>query len=206
MANPESRVYNKTFHTINVHIHQGERMKKSFLAIVFLILISLAGSSIKSEAGVDIVLSLPAIRFYTAPELVVIPDTYVYIIPGIGIDILFYEGYWWRQNNGHWYRSRTHNGRWSHVDHRRIPHGLRSLPHDNRHRLSPKYERVHYKEVQSNWKRWENEKHWDRRSEQRQDDRRNQKNDRYDDRRQDQNNNNNHNPKKYDDQHHGKRN
>lgn len=181
-------------------------MRKSFFALVFIILLSLTGYPIKSEAGVDIVLTLPAIRFYSPPELVVIPDTYVYIIPGIGMDLLFYEGYWWRPNKGHWYRSRTHDGKWRYVEQRRIPHGLRSLSHDNRHRVSPRYERVHYKEVQKNWKRWEKEKYWDRRSEQRRDDRRDQKYDRDDDRRRDRYNDNNHNSRKYDDQHRGRRN
>lgn len=146
-------------------------MRKSLLIVFMMICMSINGYAVKSEAGVDIVFNLPAIRFYATPALVVIPHTYVYIIPDIGMDILFYEGYWWRPHHGHWYRSKNYDGRWSYIDNRRIPHGLRSLPNDNRHRLSPDYERVHYKDVKNNWKRWEKEKHWDQRPEQRRNDR-----------------------------------
>ena len=110
--------------------------------------------------------NLPAIRFAAPPDLVVIPGTYVYIVPDIDPDVLFFQGVWWRPYDGRWYRSRDYQGEWSYVEPGRIPAGLRSLPQDYRHRLSPRYERIPHRDVERNWEKWEKEKYWDRRGEQ----------------------------------------
>ena len=143
-------------------------LKKSFLLGIGTLLLVLAGSAIQSEArvSVNIGVNLPAYRFAAPPEVVVIPGTYVYMVPDIDVDVLFFQGYWWRPYEGQWYRSRDYRGSWRHVEPRSIPRGLRELPHDYRHRLSPGYERIPHGDVQRNWKKWEKEKHWDRRSEQ----------------------------------------
>ena len=143
-------------------------MRKSWLLVIAALLLVLAGSATQSEArvNVNIGVNLPAYRFDAPPDVVVIPGTYVYMVPDIDVDILFFQGYWWRPYEGQWYRSRDYRGGWRHVEPGRIPLGLRELPHDYRHRLSPGYERIHQRDVQRNWKRWEKEKHWDRRGEQ----------------------------------------
>ena len=106
--------------------------------------------------------NLPAIRYASPPLLVVIPGTYVYIVPDIDVDVLFFQDYWWRPYEGHWYRSRDYKGQWSYVEPGKIPSELRSLPQDYRHRLSPGYERIPHRDVERNWKKWEQEKYWDR--------------------------------------------
>ena len=131
---------------------------------------------------------LPAVRFAAPPDVVVIPGTYVYMVPDIDVDILFFQGYWWRPYKGQWYRSQEYNGRWDYIETRGIPRGLRELPQDYRHRLSPRYERIPHRDVQSNWKKWEEEKYWDRRGDQDQrgydnQDREGHDGDRHDDRR-----------------------
>jgi len=144
------------------------KMRKSFLLVIVALLLVLTGSVARSEAGVNVNIgvNLPAYRFAAPPEVVVIPGTYVYMVPGIDVDVLFFQGYWWRPYEGHWYRSRDYKGSWRYVEPRRIPHGLRALPQDYRHRLSPGYERIPHRDVQRNWKKWEREKYWDRRGEQ----------------------------------------
>ena len=143
------------------------KIRKSCLLIIGALLLALTGSATQSEAGVsvNIGVNLPAIRFAAPPDVVVIPGTYVYMVPDIDVDILFFQGYWWRPYEGHWYRSRNYKGSWRYVEPRRIPVGLRELPPDYRHRLSPEYQRVPHRDVQRNWKKWEKEKHWDRRGE-----------------------------------------
>jgi len=118
------------------------------------------------EAGVRVHLgnTLPAIRFAAPPDLVVIPGTYVYMVPDIDPDILFFQGYWWRPIEGRWYRSRDYDGQWHYLEPGRIPDGLRTLPRDYRHRLSPGSDRIRHEEVQRNWNHWEKEKHWDRKA------------------------------------------
>jgi hypothetical protein len=143
------------------------KLKKLYLVLGTLLLV-LAGYATQTEArvNVNIGVNLPAYRFEAPPEVVVIPGTYVYMVPDIDVDVLFFQGYWWRPYEGHWYRSRNYKGSWSYVAPARIPRGLRELPQDYRHRLSPAYDRVPHRDLQKNWRKWEKEKYWDRRGEQ----------------------------------------
>ncbi|HEX2768386.1 MAG TPA: hypothetical protein VHN12_03820 [Geobacteraceae bacterium] len=164
----------------------GRKTRKSCLPVFAALLFVLTGSATQSEAGVNVNVdeggvnvnvggegvnvsvrnNLPATRFAAPPDMVVIPGTYVYMVPDIDVDVLFYQDYWWRPYEGHWYSSQDYNGQWSYVEPGRIPSGLRALPQDYRHRLSPGYKRISHGDVKRNWKQWEKEKHWDRRSEQ----------------------------------------
>ena len=141
-------------------------MRTSCLLVVGALLLVLTVAATQSEAGVNVNINLPAIRFAAPPDVVVIPGTYVYMVPDIDVDVLFYQGYWWRPYEGHWYRSKDYKGPWRSIGDRSIPGGLRELPQDYRHRLAPGHERIHYGDVQKNWKKWEKEKHWDKRGEQ----------------------------------------
>ena len=89
------------------------KMRKSCLLVIGALLLVLTGSATQSEAGVNVNIgvNLPAYRFAAPPEVVVIPGTYVYMVPDIDVDVLFYQGYWWRPYEGHWYRSGTIRGR-----------------------------------------------------------------------------------------------
>ena len=138
------------------------------LLLIGALLLVFTGTGTQSEAevNVNIGVNLPPYSFAAPPEVVVIPGTYVYMVPGIDVDVLFYQGYWWRPYQGHWYRSRDYRGGWRYMEPNRIPGGLRSLPQDYRHRLSQAYERVPHKDVQRNWKKWEKEKYWDKRGQQ----------------------------------------
>lgn len=153
------------------------KMSRTCLPVIAALLFFLTGSATHSEAEVNVNIgdggvnvsigsNLPAFRFSAPPDVVVIPGTYVYMVPDIDADVLFYQGDWWRPYGGNWYRSEDFNGPWSYVEPGRIPSGLRALPQDYRHRLSPEYERIPHGDVKRNWKQWEKEKHWDRRSEQ----------------------------------------
>jgi hypothetical protein len=144
------------------------KMRKSCFLVIGALLLVLTGYVAQTEAGVNVNvgINLPAIRFAGPPDVVVIPGTYVYMVPDSDADVMFYQGYWWRPYEGHWYRSRNYNGRWRYIEPRRIPSGLRALPQDYRHRLSPGYERIHHGDVQKNWKKWEKAKYWDRRGNQ----------------------------------------
>lgn len=144
--------------------------KKSFFLVFASLLLVVAGAATKAEAeaevNVNVGINLPPVRYAAPPEVVVIPGTYVYIVPDLEVDVLFFQGYWWRPYEGHWYRSSSYEGRWRHVEPRKVPRGLSALPPDYRHRVSPGYERVHHRDVQKNWKRWEKDKRWDKRGDQ----------------------------------------
>ncbi|MGA2527359.1 MAG: hypothetical protein ABSF79_12220, partial [Smithellaceae bacterium] len=57
----------------------------------------------------------PPIVFAAPPELVVIPETNVYAVPDVDVDIFFYSGWWWRPWEGRWYRSRNYNSGWGYY-------------------------------------------------------------------------------------------
>jgi len=174
---------------INTYRKESETMRKTrklCLLVIAALLSVFTGSATRSEAGVNVRVgeegvnvtvggegvhvsvgdNLPAVRFAVPPDLVVIPGTYVYIVPDIDADVLFFQGYWWRPYEGHWYKSRDYNGKWSYEETGKIPGGLRSLPQDYRHRLSPGYGRIPHRDVERNWEKWEKEKYWDRQGKQ----------------------------------------
>ncbi len=126
------------------------------------ILLVVMGWAGQSGAGVDVNVGIyappPAYVAPAPPPVVVIPGSYVYLVPGISVDILFYHGYWWRPYQGHWYRSGSYNGPWGYY--RNVPHAIVALPPDYR-RVSSGGQRIPYVQLRENWNKWEKEKHWD---------------------------------------------
>ncbi|MCG7852783.1 MAG: hypothetical protein MIO92_09700, partial [Methanosarcinaceae archaeon] len=57
----------------------------------------------------------PPIPFAAPPELIVLPETYVYVAPDIDVDLFFWNGWWWRPWEGRWFRSRNYNRDWGYY-------------------------------------------------------------------------------------------
>jgi len=89
-----------------------------------------------------------------------IPATYVYFVPDVEVDILFYHGYWYRPHHGHYYRATSYNGPWVTIAPSSLPRAISHVPSDFRH-VPPGHERIPHGELKKNWKTWEKEKHWD---------------------------------------------
>jgi hypothetical protein len=126
---------------------------------------------IPTMAGVDVNVSIslpPPIVFAAPPELIVMPETYVYVVPDVGVDIFFYNGWWWRPWEGRWYRSRYYDSGWAYYQrvpsfYTGIPSGWRNDYRDHRWRGHPwNYQRIPHQQVQQNWKSWEKNKHWEK--------------------------------------------
>lgn len=130
-----------------------------FLAAALLIPLN-ARAGINVNIGIN--LSPPAYVIHEPPPVDVIPGSYVYFVPGIGVDILFYHGYWYRPYEGRWYRGRGYNGPWYHVAAHRVPSVVLHLPPDYRHARHA-YRSIPYERMRRNWRRWEKERYWDRR-------------------------------------------
>ncbi len=126
--------------------------------LLFGVAVPLNGSA---EVNVEVGIGLPGLVIPAPPALIVIPGTYVYYPPDVGVDIFFYHGYWYRPYRGGWFISGEYNGPWRGIAVRRVPHVLRGLPPTYR-RVPPGYERVPYGTVRKNWRAWERERHWDR--------------------------------------------
>ena len=144
-------------------------MKKLFVGILLLALV--IGVSIpamaRAEVNVSIVLP-PPIVFAAPPSLIVLPDTYVYVIPDSDADMFFYNGWWWRLWEGRCYRSHYYDQGWSYC--RNVPSfyfdvdpGWRGYYRDHNwygHRWN--YERIPNQRLQQNWKGWQSNRHWEK--------------------------------------------
>jgi hypothetical protein len=106
----------------------------------------------------------PPLEFAQPPELVPIPGRYAYFVPDVNFDLYFYQGRWFRPYKKAWFRSDHYAGPWERVH--EVPSSLTDLPHDYR-TMPPSYYRVPFGELKNNWERWEREKYWDRRAEDR---------------------------------------
>lgn len=146
-------------------------MKKLFIKIIFLALAVFLPSLAMAEVDVRVNINLPLpppIIFPALPEVVVIPQTYVYAVPGVDADIFFYGGWWWRPWEGRWYRSRYYDRDWAYYDrtptfYRQVPSGWRK---DYKDRRWKGYEwderRIPYRDAEKNWRGWKRNKHWEK--------------------------------------------
>jgi hypothetical protein len=116
-----------------------------------------------AAAGISVTIGIPGpppVAYSYPPELVVIPGTNAYFVPNVGVDIVFYGGYWWRSYRGYWYRAHSYNGPWYHMTRERVPHVIYSLPRGYRHTYS-NHSHLNYREVEKNWHKWQRERHWE---------------------------------------------
>ena len=146
-------------------------MKKLLFGTLFLALVLVF--PIPTMAGVDVNVSIglplpPLIVFAAPPELIVLPETNVYVVPDVDVDIFFYNGWWWRPWEGRWYRSRNYSSGWGHYRnvpsfYPGIPSGWRNDYRDHRWRGNQwNHQRIPHQQVQRNWKGWENSRHWEK--------------------------------------------
>jgi len=144
-------------------------MKKLFFGILLLALAIVASIPTMARTEVNVTITMPPSVAYTAPpKLIVLPETYVYAIPDVDEDIFFYDGWWWRQWKGRWYRSQNYNSGWGYY--KSVPSFYAGIPsrwrddyknHSWRgHKWN--YQWIPYEEVQQNWKGWEKNKHWEK--------------------------------------------
>ncbi|MBN1473470.1 MAG: hypothetical protein JW914_02540 [Syntrophaceae bacterium] len=148
-------------------------MKKLFFGAVLLALVIACPISPVIAAGgrMDVGVSVPLpppIVFVAPPAMVVIPETYVYIVPDVDVDIFFYGGWWWRPWGGRWYRSQRYDSGWGHYQgtpsfYGHVPSGWRNDYRQGRwkgHQWDRR--RVPHQEVQKNWQGWERDRHWEK--------------------------------------------
>ena len=140
-------------------------MKKLLFGTILLALVLVF--PIPTMARVSISLP-PPIVFAAPPVLIVLPDTYVYVVPDVDADIFFYNGWWWRLWEWRWYRSHYYNRGWGYY--KTVPSfyfdvdpGWRGYYRNRNwygHRWD--YERIPNQRLQQNWKSWQNNRRWER--------------------------------------------
>ncbi len=140
-------------------------MKLSALAVAGLACMAMLSGSTAGHAEVSVNIQIgppPAYAFPGPPQVIAIPGTYVYLVPGVAVEILFYQGYWYRPYEGRWFRSRSYNGPWQYREH--VPEAIVELPPDYYHAYReppPEYRRVPYGQLKKNWGSWENSRYWE---------------------------------------------
>jgi hypothetical protein len=146
-------------------------MKKLLFGTILLALVLVFPIPTMARVAVGISISLPPpIVFAAPPVLIVLPETYVYAVPDLDVDIFFYNGWWWRPWEGRWYRSRNYNSGWGYYRYvpsfyRGIPSGWRNDYREHRWRGHQwNYQRIPHQQVQRNWRNWEKSRHWEKQS------------------------------------------
>jgi len=146
-------------------------MKKALWGTLLLALVFVF--PVPTMAAVDIHVSIPLpplIVFSAPPEVVVLPETNVYAVPDVDVDIFFYSGWWWRPWEGRWYRSRNYDSGWGYYQnvpsfYRGIPSGWRNDYRERRwkgHQWD--HQRIPHEQVQRNWRTWEKGRHWEKKN------------------------------------------
>lgn len=102
----------------------------------------LLGVPMTSMAGVHIGVGIalpPPIVVETPPAVVALPGAAgVYVAPDVGVDLFFWNGWWWRPWEGRWYRSRYYDRGW------------------NYHRYAPRF----YRHVDPGWRGYYRSHYW----------------------------------------------
>jgi hypothetical protein len=143
--------------------------KSICLALSSIAVIAALALPSQGRAGVNVNISvngppLPAYVVPAPPHVIPVPGTYVYVAPDLGVDMLFYGGFWYRPYEGRWYQARAYNGPWVYVAPTRVPRAIATLPPGYRG-MAHGHDRIPYGQLKKNWARWERERHWESRPE-----------------------------------------
>ena len=147
-------------------------MKKLLLGTILMALAIVVPLPAKAEVNVNIGVGFPLpppIVFPAPPDVVAMPDTNdVYVSPNIGVDLFFWNGWWWRPWEGRWYRSHYYDRGWAFYH--KVPSfyfdvdpGWREHYRDHNWYGHPwNYERIPYQSLQQNWKNWHANQYWEK--------------------------------------------
>ncbi len=105
-----------------------------------LVLSALFGVSLASNAaaGVDVHINLgvpppPTVVFESEPNVVLVPRTRVYYVPGLDYDLYRYGDNWYVNRDGYWYRSSSYRGPFAPVVYERVPRSIVVIPRQYHH-------------------------------------------------------------------------
>ncbi len=100
-----------------------------------------AGTNVNVNVGIPVgvvaspapVVVAPQPAYVEEPsEMVFIPRSNVYFVPGVSVDVFFYDNRWWNRRGDRWYRSGAYNGPWMAVGPRHVPRAVYRVPADYR--------------------------------------------------------------------------
>ena len=145
-------------------------MKKLLLGTMLSALLIVVPVPTMAQVDIGVHISLPPLIVFEAPrEVIVIPDANnVYVVPDIDVEFFFWNGWWYRPWEGRWYRSHYYDRGWAYYSH--VPSfyfdvdpGWRGYyRHHDWYGHGWNYERIPNHQLQQNWKRWHNDRHWEK--------------------------------------------
>ena len=137
-------------------------MHKSIYGITGLLLLLgillICGTPNVASAGVNVGIGInlgpPPIVTPAPPEVVLVPGSDVYYVPGVDFDVFFYNGFWWSPRGDRWYRARAYNGPWRFINRSYVPGPVFGVPHDYR-RIYGRERHIPYGEWRDHHRGWE---------------------------------------------------
>jgi hypothetical protein len=69
---------------------------------------------------IQVNIPLPTISFPAPPPLVVVQPG-IQVVEDNDDEIFFTDGFYWHRRDGHWFRTKEHNGKWVVVEERVVP-------------------------------------------------------------------------------------
>lgn len=128
-------------------MNKTKKLCDSFgLVLIFAFLFVGSAGTAQAELNVNINVGPPPIVVSAPPSVVMMPQTGIYFVPGLGFDVFFYDGYWWSPRGNSWYRSRQYKGSWEVVQRSYVPVRLINVPKD--------YRVIYQKERHINYGQW----------------------------------------------------
>jgi hypothetical protein len=145
-------------------------MRKLLFGTILFVVTAVVPVPAMAQVNVSIGIALPPpVAFVAPPDVIVLPDTNdVYVVPGINIDLFFWDGWWWRPWEGRWYRSRYYDRGWGYYNgvprfYFDVDPGWRRYYRDRDwHGYRWNYEPIPYGRLHKNWKTWRSDRHWER--------------------------------------------
>ena len=86
-----------------------------------------AASPALAQVRVEVAIPVTSITFQAPPPLVVVRPG-VQVVEDSDDEVFFSNGFYWCRRDGHWFRTRTHNGGWVVVEGRHVPRAIFAEP------------------------------------------------------------------------------
>jgi hypothetical protein len=147
---------------------KATQLKQLILLGVTVLWLSSPVTPARAQVDIHVGIQLPPpLVFAVPPQVVILPETYVYVVPDIEEDVFFVDGWWWRPWQGHWYRSHYYDRGWSYYS--RVPSFYREVPQEWRHEYRDhqwrgrpwNYEHMPHEQVEQHWHTWKKDKYWE---------------------------------------------
>lgn len=113
-------------------MRKSEFTRFSTMLVFAALVVAGTASMAAAEVHVNVNIGPPPIAVAAPPEVVLVPGSDVYFVPGVDYDVFFYNGFWWSPRGDRWYRARGYNGPWRVAPRRIVPPPVYRVPRNYR--------------------------------------------------------------------------